>query len=224
MGCAEDEQPLRPADLNDLRNRTGSGTTATGTVLPIGEVIDALAREGCDRYLAVFDGHRAVPLYLGRAKRLASRGQRLASFASPGGQACSFPGCGQPTARVEMHHAVRDWADGGRTDIDQLAPACPKHNRIVGKGAGQYTTGKAIVGRTWWRRNSSPGGPENPKLVNRFPDIGETFAKNLGLARGQIHPPRSPQPPEPGRIPSDSEIERALAELLDEFLRDASPA
>ncbi len=207
------------ADLNDLRNRTGSGTTATGTVLPIGEVIDALARERCDKYLAVFEGHHAVPLYLGRAKRLASRGQRLASFASPGGHTCSFPGCGQPAARVEMHHAVRDWADGGRTDIDQLAPACPRHNRIVGKGAGQYTTGKAFDGRSWWRRNSSPGVPENPKLVNRFPDIGEKFVENLEQTRRHIHRP----PPEPDRIPGDSEIERVLAELLDDLLRDVSP-
>ncbi|MCS3877407.1 hypothetical protein M2359_001036 [Gordonia amarae] len=216
------------ADLKDLQSRTGSGSTATGTVLPISEVIDALARDGVDPYLAVFRDHDAVPLYLGRAKRLASRGQRLASFAAPGGHACSFPGCGQPAARVEMHHAVRDWADGGRTDIDQLAPACPKHNRIVGRTPGQYTTGKVTdgpgKGRTWWRRNPAPGAAPNPEQINLLPDIKQTFIQNLDATRSEIH---GPQPNPPDDIPDsilpvgDSDIERELAKLLDEFLAES---
>lgn len=215
------------ADLKDLQSRTGSGSTATGTVLPISEVIDALARDGVDPYLAVFRDHDAVPLYLGRAKRLASRGQRLASFAAPGGHACSFPGCGQPAARVEMHHAVRDWADGGRTDIDQLAPACPKPAtassaaRPVSTPPARSPTDPAR--RAWWRR-STPGAAPNPEQINLLPDIKQTFIQNLDATRSEIH---GPQPNPPDDIPDsilpvgDSDIERELAKLLGEFLAES---
>jgi hypothetical protein len=40
----------------------------------------------------------------------------------------------------QAHHAAKDWADGGLTDIDSLAFACGPHNRIVGDGPGQWRT------------------------------------------------------------------------------------
>ncbi|WP_197494570.1 HNH endonuclease signature motif containing protein, partial [Gordonia sp. 852002-50816_SCH5313054-a] len=131
------------------------------------------------QYLAVFGEHTSIPLYLGRSKRIASLGQRLASFASAGGKMCSAPGCNQPASRVQMHHAAKDWADGGLTDIDQLVPACDVHNRRVGTKPGQFTTRMITegpdTGRVAWRLNAKPGMPENPERINRIADVKADF-------------------------------------------------
>ncbi|WP_156527544.1 HNH endonuclease signature motif containing protein, partial [Gordonia sp. 852002-51296_SCH5728562-b] len=149
------------------------------TLLPIGDVIEMAASAGASQYLAVFGEHTSVPLYLGRSKRIATLGQRLASFASPGGKMCSAPGCNQPASRVQMHHAAKDWADGGLTDIDQLVPACDVHNRRVGKKPGQFTTRMITdgpdTGRVAWRLNAKPGMPENPERINRIADVKADF-------------------------------------------------
>ncbi|WP_257881233.1 HNH endonuclease signature motif containing protein, partial [Gordonia terrae] len=179
------------ADLGDLIREAGLATTATGTLLPIPDLI-AMAGE-VQPWLAIFKDHTAVPLYFGRGKRLATREQRLVSFARPDGEVCSAPGCDQPATQVELHHAHKDWAKGGLTDIDDLAPACPRHNRMVGDQPGQYTT--HIVrsgpdeGRCLWRLNSEPGAPPNPEHINRRPDIPRRFAHHLNTVREQIHGP-----------------------------------
>ncbi|MGC4936244.1 DUF222 domain-containing protein, partial [Gordonia sp. DT30] len=167
-------------------NETGHGVTATNSLLPITDVIRLAA--DAQPWLAVFGEHTTVPLYLGRA-RLASRGQRIALFAKPDGQVCSHPGCSQPAAHSEIHHATLDYAKGGLTNIDDLAPACPKHNRMVGEKLGQYTTGiyrdGPLAGRCWWRRNAAPGAPPNPKRVNKLPDVGPDFTAGLAKVRAE---------------------------------------
>jgi hypothetical protein len=40
---------------------------------------------------------------------------------------------------VEIHH-VKAWIDGGLTDIDVLAPACPAHHALIGDGDDQWQT------------------------------------------------------------------------------------
>ncbi|AFA74325.1 hypothetical protein GPOL_c33110 [Gordonia polyisoprenivorans VH2] len=184
------------ASLSDLIAQTGMGVTATGTLLPIRDVI-ALAAQ-CQPWLAVFDDHTRLPLYLGRA-RLASQGQRIALFAKDGGEYCSFPGCTQPAAHVEIHHATKDHAKGGLTNIGDLAPACGKHNRMVGDKPGQFTTGiyrdGPWAGRCWWRTNTPVGAATpNPKRTNALPDVGATYTDALARIRAELHPP--PDPPQ----------------------------
>ncbi|ANY25710.1 HNH endonuclease signature motif containing protein [Gordonia terrae] len=187
-------QLIIKADLGDLIREAGLATTATGTLLPIPDLV-AMAAD-VQPWLAVFKGATAVPLHFGRGKRLATREQRLVSFARPDGEVSSAPGCDQPATHVELHHAQKDWARGGLTDIDDLAPACPRHNRMVGDQPGQYTT--HIVrsgpdeGRCLWRLNADPGAPPNPDRLNRRPDIPRRFAAHLRDTRAEIHgePPR----------------------------------
>ncbi|GAC02192.1 hypothetical protein GONAM_46_00330, partial [Gordonia namibiensis NBRC 108229] len=159
----------------------------------------------------------AVPLYFGRGKRLATREQRLVSFARPDGESCSTPGCDLAAAHVEMHHAQLDWADGGLTDITDLAPACPKHNRMVSNQPGGYTTRMVREGpdegRCAWRLNAEPGAPPNPERINRRPDIPRRFAEHLKQVRNEIHGPE----PESGDTPR-----LHLREVID--LRNATPA
>ncbi|MGW9264667.1 DUF222 domain-containing protein [Gordonia terrae] len=204
-------QLIVKADLGDLIREAGLATTATGTLLPIPDLV-AMAAD-VQPWLAIFKDKTAVPLYFGRGKRLASREQRLVSFARPDGEVCSAPGCDQPATQVELHHA-QDWAKGGLTDIDDLAPACPRHNRMVGDQPGQYTTRIARTGpdegRCLWRLNAEPGAPPNPEHLNRRPDIPRRFAEHLHTVRDEIHgpPPRSddqlrPHPPQPDQSRPD---------------------
>ncbi|MGW9264427.1 DUF222 domain-containing protein [Gordonia terrae] len=184
-------QLIIKADLSDLIREAGLATTATGTLLPIPDLI-AMGAD-VQPWLAIFKDSTAVPLYFGRGKRLATREQRLVSFARPDGEVCSAPGCDQPATQVELHHAHKDWAKGGLTDIDDLAPACPRHNRMVGDAPGQYTTrierSGPDEGRCIWRLNAEPGAPPNPEHINRRPDIPRRFAAHLRDIRAEIHGP-----------------------------------
>ncbi|OCH80811.1 HNH endonuclease signature motif containing protein [Gordonia sp. UCD-TK1] len=184
-------QLIIKADLSDLIREAGLATTATGTLLLIRDLI-AMAAD-MQPWLAIFKDATTVPLHFGRGKRLATREQRLVSFARPDGEVCSAPGCDQPATHIELHHAERDWAKGGLTDIDDLAPACPRHNRMVGDQPGQYTTRIARSGpdegRCLWRLNAEPGAPPNPERLNRRPDIPRRFAQHLNTVRNEIHGP-----------------------------------
>jgi hypothetical protein len=43
---------------------------------------------------------------------------------------CAFPGCPRPPAWCIAHH-IQHWADGGRTDLDNLVLLCDHHHRVV---------------------------------------------------------------------------------------------
>ncbi|UPG67687.1 HNH endonuclease signature motif containing protein [Gordonia hongkongensis] len=232
-------QLIIKADLGDLVREAGLATTVTGTLLPIRDLI-AMAGD-VQPWLAIFKDATTVPLHFGRGRRLATREQRLVSFARPDGEVCSAPGCDQPATHIELHHAERDWAKGGLTDIDDLAPACPRHNRMVGDQPGQYTT--RIVrsgpdeGRCAWRLNAEPGAPPNPEYINRRPDIPTRLQAHLAQVRREIHGRTTSgdesrphdarrswlktshvidyRPPRPGpRTPRPSLVEAHLMELL----------
>jgi len=93
----------------------------------------------------VFDDHTEEILYLGRARRCATTAQRLALFARDRG--CTRPGCTAPAYKTQVHHAQRDWAEGGRTDIDELALACQPDNNLIEQT--EWTT-RRRNGRTEW--------------------------------------------------------------------------
>lgn len=158
-----------------LREYAGFGQTTTGTDIPMPELIRLAAQSVM--HLAVFSEHTGEPLYFGTAKRLASQSQRFMLFANYGG--CSKPGCPAPFSHIEIHHAEQDWAHGGRTDIDQLAPACGPHNRAVGERPEQFTTEKIHDGpdrgRYGWSPNTSPPGLAT---TNRTAQTNQTAQTN----------------------------------------------
>ncbi|MDH6242768.1 HNH endonuclease signature motif containing protein [Mycobacterium sp. OTB74] len=129
--------------LQELQAGAGIAVTATGTKLPIGDLIRMATH--AHHYLAIFDKHTAVPLYLGRTRRTASPGQRLMLFARDRG--CTRPGCTEPADRCQAHHATCDWQHGGTTDITDLTLACGPDNRLADAG-GWHTTMKN--GRAHW--------------------------------------------------------------------------
>jgi hypothetical protein len=118
-----------------LDDAAGIAKTASGVDIPVKDALELAAVH--DTSLAVFANHSADVLYFGRAKRTAQPGQRLALFAKDRG--CTKPGCRQPATWVEIHH-VKAWINGGLTDIDVLAPACPAHHALIGDGDDQWQT------------------------------------------------------------------------------------
>lgn len=120
-----------------LREQAGApARTATGTLVPIKDAVEMAAE--AQEYLEVFRDHTSEVLYLGRAKRLASRAQRIAAVGRDGG--CTGPACTRSAFESEMHHVVEWKADNGPTDIDLLTMACGPHNRSVGHGDDQWST------------------------------------------------------------------------------------
>ncbi|MGV9711335.1 DUF222 domain-containing protein [Gordonia sp. NPDC003424] len=204
----------------ELRERAGVGTTAGGALLPIADVIELAAE--AQEHLAVFADHTAQPLYLGRANRFASQAQRMMLLARDGA-VCTCPGCSQPFTRTEAHHAEQDWVDGGLTDIQDLAAACPTHNRMVGDKPGQWSTHIVTdgpdAGRPAWTRNTKRGkGKGRPRVrVDRTREVAEAFARHL--RRGDR--PRPPdnrcgasQPKTPTGPPGHPEERRRVGRLI----------
>ena len=139
--------------LKELRNAAGHALTAAGTLLPISDLIRLAAH--AHHYLAIYDDHQQRPLYLGRAKRIATADQRLLLHAHDRG--CTFPGCDAPGYFSQVHHLTA-WAHGGPTDIYNLTFACSAHHKLIDSG---WTTRKLPNGQTQWippPHHPQPGG------------------------------------------------------------------
>lgn len=116
--------------LQELNRGAGSAKTAVGSVIPMADLIRMASH--AIHYLAVFDEHTNEPLYLGRAKRLASVGQRLVLLARDGG--CTFPGCTVGGYGTQVHH-MTGWAkSNGQTNINAMTLACGGDNRMAELG------------------------------------------------------------------------------------------
>jgi HNH endonuclease/Domain of unknown function (DUF222) len=92
-------------------------------------------RIGCDAGISrVITDPASVPLDVGRESRTVTAGQWAALVARDRG--CAFPGCTRPSEWCIAHHIVH-WADGGRTDLDNLVLLCGYHHRVVHHGGWQ---------------------------------------------------------------------------------------
>ena len=67
-------------------------------------------------------------LAVGRSTRLVTSSQRSALNARDRG--CVYPGCDRPPEWCDAHHLVH-WADGGPTDLDNLALVCEHHHTVI---------------------------------------------------------------------------------------------
>ena len=130
--------------LEDLQAKTGVATTGGNTWLPMSDVIRMAGH--AYNFLLIFDDAKPLELYKGRTTRLATPAQRLVLYALERG--CSHPGCDVPAYWCQVHHATKDWADGGHTNIDDLTLSCGPHNRDVKDGG--WETRKRKDGTTEW--------------------------------------------------------------------------
>ncbi|ORB73286.1 HNH nuclease [Mycobacterium scrofulaceum] len=147
-------------------------TTGGGSRLPMPDLIRLAAK--AIHYLAVFDEHTGRPLYLGRQKRIATADQRLICHARDRG--CTRPNCLEPGYHCEVHHCP-DWADGGRTDADELFFACGCDHAAASRG--EWRTEVGDDGRLAWTDGTGP--PETNHA--HHPDE---------LLRGDPDPPDDP--------------------------------
>ncbi|KPM56360.1 HNH endonuclease [Frankia sp. R43] len=111
---------LHPTDLR-------SGTTATDTATPATLPPAVLQRLGCDSPVqALLTDPHGNPLRLGRRHRFPTRRLQAAVHARDHGT-CQYPGCAH-TRWLNIHH-LTGWAEGGRTDLDNLTLVCGTHHR-----------------------------------------------------------------------------------------------
>ena len=116
-----------------------------------------LRRLACDATLQAAvtgsDGH----VTMGRRRRLVSARQRRALAVRDGG--CVFPSC---TERrwVDAHH-LQHWADGGPTELWNLALLCRAHHTTVHEGGFQL---ELVEGRIAVRRADGSVLPISPRL------------------------------------------------------------
>ena len=142
-----------------IRDRVGAATVVGST--QGGSLIapETVRRLACDaNVIPTVLGSRGEILDLGRSTRLATPGQLATLCLRDGG--CSFPGCTTPAHWCDAHHLIH-WADGGRSDLSNLALLCGRHHSVVHRDqlAGHVTqagadTGAVAAAVTW---NLIPG-------------------------------------------------------------------
>jgi hypothetical protein len=89
-------------------------------------------RLACDANIIpiVLDGNRRV-VDVGRAKRLATADQRRALRAMH--RTCAAPDCPVRFGDCDIHH-LKEWRDGGLTNLENLIPLCSKHHHLIHEG------------------------------------------------------------------------------------------
>jgi hypothetical protein len=145
---AELEHAARAVADPSLPMPAPARTGGTGR-LPMRDLI-RMASEAV-HYLAVFEDHSARPLYLGRAKRLATADHRIICYARDRG--CTKPNCFEPGYHSEVHHALA-WSEGGPTDTDNLFFGCGADHTMATDGS--YTTTVTEDGRIAWSDSTGP--------------------------------------------------------------------
>ena len=154
---------------DDLAARTGAATvigSAQGGSLIAPETARRLA---CDaNVIPTVLGGRGEILDQGRSTRLATPGQLAALWLRDAG--CSFPGCTTPAHWCDAHHLVH-WADGGTSDLNNLALLCGRHHSVVHRDhlIGHVTDASAATGAVTW--NVIPGSYD--RRHNAIPPSGD---------------------------------------------------
>lgn len=125
-----------------------------GIVLEAGPQIGPSALEGilCDAIVEVTaTTNDGVPLAYGRRSRTIPPRLRRAILHRDGG-VCTIEGC-VSSYRLQIHH-ITAWADGGRTDADNLTTLCWFHHNVAIHGQG-FTI--------------NPDSPPHRRTLNRPP-------------------------------------------------------
>ena len=103
---------------------------------------------------AIFNAE-GEPLWLGRAQRHASAGQRMVLAARDGG--CAI--CSSPAERCEPHH-IEWFSRGGNTDIDNLTLLCDRCHHLIHDDGWQL---RDVNGRVELRPPPQPPTHRHPR-------------------------------------------------------------
>ncbi|MCB0958692.1 MAG: hypothetical protein KDB04_04145 [Acidimicrobiales bacterium] len=175
---------------------------------PIDDATIAELASAANIALLVTHPTTGLPLWHGRAHRLATPAQRAAVLATTGH--CTFPGCTVAGTRCQIDHLTA-WTHDGETNIDNLTALCAHHNRLkhrwnltVTRQADGTLTFTHPDGRTIESRYTTTSDPPRPATrardENPRGDASGTGPPRAGPPRAE--PPRA-EPPE-GTTPPDT--------------------
>jgi hypothetical protein len=112
-------------DHDVLKTAIGAAALVDGTEVSPGEVRRLACGAGI---IPAVLGGPSVVLDLGREARLYSRAQRTAMVLRD--KECRAEGCDRPASWCEAHH-LKQWADGGKTDLADGVLLCGHHHRLA---------------------------------------------------------------------------------------------
>jgi hypothetical protein len=129
----------------------------------------------------VLDGDSSV-VDVGRAKRLASADQRRALRAMH--CTCAAPDCPVRFGDCDIHH-LKEWREGGLTNLENLIPLCSKHHHLIHEGQWRPPA-RAPAAWTAAGRRSGPaasGATARPGTRPAHPQLQELFDNRAAAAR-----------------------------------------
>src|SRR3954447_12212308 len=131
LGARRPAEILVLVDLETLRSGLHEASiceTYDGQPLPP----DVVRRLACEANIIpiVLDGDGRV-VDVGRAKRLATADQRRALRAMH--KTCAAPDCRVRFGDCDIHH-LKEWNEGGNTNLQNLIPLCSKHHHLIHEG------------------------------------------------------------------------------------------
>lgn len=123
-----------------LETLAGTPGAAAGMLEGAGPIAGAtVQRVACDANITrVVLGQDSAVLDTGRTHRLPGLATRRALRARDGG--CAWPGCDRTVSWTAAHHLVH-WAQGGDTELSNLALLCHHHHHRVHEGGWQLARG-----------------------------------------------------------------------------------
>ena len=147
---------------------------------------DTARRLSCDApVITMIQGQDGSPLAVGRKSRRVSTALYRALRARD--QTCTFPGCTR-RRHLKVHH-IEHWAEGGKTDLENLTLACGYHHYLVHEG-GFTVEGRAPDGLVYRTPSgyevrgccAPPELPEDPvaALIGRNADEGLEIGPRTG--------------------------------------------
>lgn len=155
-----------------------------------------LRRIACDSSLCHhLHGDGGEPVGVGRRHRTIPGWLRRSLYARDPG--CQFPGCPN-RLWTDAHHIIH-WADGGRTDLDNLIRLCRGHHRHL------HDTGiaisMAITDRTW-AFTTTDHTPVT--AVTALPQPAKPYQSGSACSPGKATPPDSTPSSTPSSTPPPS--------------------
>jgi hypothetical protein len=119
---------------------------------------------------------------------------------------CTKPGCTVGAYGCQVHHAAKDWAFGGLTNVDEMGLACGADNRMVGDDDCGWTTAVVDGVVEWTPPQALDTGQSRvnyhhrPELLLRPPD-----GDPPNTERDAGHP-GGPEPPDTAATSAPPEI------------------
>lgn len=114
-------------DIATLAKQPGSWAAELEWAQPI--PAETARRLACDAAITpILRGLESNQPQAGSTTRVPAASQRKALVVRDRG--CRFPRCDRPPDWTDAHH-IRHWADGGRTELDNLVLLCRRHHRMV---------------------------------------------------------------------------------------------